>query len=110
MLAVGLTASVAIIGSLVYLYSRSQAETIEAAYQEETKDTDDALKKLANKNTRPVITSEPKLDSSGLDLEGKHNLERLQKLVRLLKPEYCSIYVRVEDMNQTHLQDAESRG
>ena len=68
------------------------------------------LKKLASKNTRPVITSEPKSDSSGLDLEGKHSLERLQKLVRLLKPEYCSIYVRVEDMNQAHLKDAESRG
>ena len=109
MLAVGLTASVAIIGSLVYLYSRSQAQTNKPA-QEETKETDNVLKKLASKNTRPVITSEPKSDSSGLDLEGKHSLERLQKLVRLLKPEYCSIYVRVEDMNQAHLKDAESRG
>ena len=74
MLAIGLT-SVAIIGSLVYLYRRSHAETTKPDKKEEN--TDDALKKLASRNTRPVIKSEPKQDSSGLDLEGKHSLERL---------------------------------
>ena len=48
-------------------------------------------------------------DAKNLDLQGKHSLVRLQKLVRLLKPEYCSIYVRVCETCKAILADPANR-
>ena len=45
----------------------------------------------------PTSESVQSFAESDLDVMGKHSLGRLQKLIRLLKPEYCSIYVRISD-------------
>ena len=107
-----LAGSLAISALALYLLSRGRQKPESNTSKKQTPSRDEAgdnvLKNLIKK-PNPAPRKNLQISTDGLDILKSHSIERLRKLIRILKPEYCAIYARVAHQYKEILKIPEKR-